>query len=542
MATIEPRLIHLLNDATTPHLPTSELPPLQLASLSSTLDRPPPLEPDASNQSDKTAPNSVQPPYISDDAPAGRSVRPESRYAGFDRGPDNVGHPVRLLRGDLGLPGPSSFFDNVLGEGTDSLENSPAKKRQRTIPVKDDFAQLPQPVKKQQAAQQQVMPPIINGLLEPPPDAALFPPISSTSFNDPDANQLNLLREFTNVNEDRGQASAQDEPSKSGKRAPVKTRKRSGKPRKKWTEEETRNLLLAVDRHGVGRWTKILEDPSFTFNDRSAGDLKDRFRTCCPEELRNKDAEKGTNSNPEETTKAPGHKAKSGLLSENILLSTDKEASEQPSSATPTVEDFIKPKKSRAHRKKVKDLAEMGIRGPFRQSHRRKGQPFTEEDDKQIREGLDIYGPAWTKIQREPRFNFGNRQPTDLRDRVRNKFPHIYQMIEKGLFQIKDPKHGSDLLEPSVNMTIENSLTKVSAAPVETLNRPSSREEVMKWPAPAQGAEMPEIMAPQSSGNTGEMDISRFLLETPPNGRRGQKPTAPPSRSSSPVNGVPSYD
>src|SRR5690606_30553155 len=119
----------------------------------------------------------------------------------------------------------------------------------------------------------------------------------------------------------------------------------------------------------------ILEDPSFTFNDRSAGDLKDRFRTCCPEELRNKDPEKDTSSNPEGTTKAPEHKAKSGLLSENILLSTDKEASEQPSSVTPTVEDFIKPKKSRAHRKKVKDLAEMGIRGPFRQSHRRKGKP-----------------------------------------------------------------------------------------------------------------------------------------------------------------------
>lgn len=539
MATIEPRLIHLLNDATTPHLPASELPPLQLASLSSSLDRPPPLEPDASSQSDKAAQNAAHPTYASENASAVRGVRSDSRYGGLDRGPENVGHPVRLLRGDIGLPGPSSFFDNVLGEGTDSLENSPAKKRQRTIPVKEDFAQLPQPVKKQQATQQQVMPPIINGLLEPPPDAALFPPISSNSFNDPDANQLNLLREFTNVNEDRGQAPAQDE---HGKPAPVKTRKRSGKPRKKWTEEETRNLLLAVDRHGVGRWTKILEDPSFTFNDRSAGDLKDRFRTCCPDELRNKDPEKDVSSNPEDTMKTPRLKAKSGLLSENILLSTEKERSAQSPSVTPTVEDLIKPKRSRAHRKKVEDLADMGIRGPFRQSHRRKGQPFTEEDDKQIREGLDIYGPAWTKIQREPRFNFGHRQPTDLRDRVRNRFPNIYQMIEKGLFQVKDTKHGSDLLEPSVNMTIENSLTKVPAAPVESLNRPSSRDEMLKWPGPAQGGEMPEIMAPQSSGNTGEMDISRFLLETPQNGRRGQRSAAPPSRSSSPINGVSSHD
>lgn len=540
MATIEPRLIHLLNDATTPHLSTSELPPPQPASLKSS-DRLPPLEPDTSNQNDKAATSAAHPLYVADDAQSRRGLQTDSRYPPTGLAPVSGSHSIRLLLEDAAVPDASNSLSKILSDGPDGVEEFPSKKRQRITPVKEDLVQLPQPVKKQQATQQQVMPPIINGLLEPPPDAALFPPISSNSFNDPETNQLNLFREFTNVTEERGQGPSH---SDSGKPGPVKPRRRSGKPRKKWTETETRNLLLAVDKHGVGRWTKILNDPSFAFNDRSAGDLKDRFRTCCPDELRAKELEKASTSNREGTAETPKRKAKSGLLSENILISTEKERPEQPRTPPPAADVPVKPKKSRAHRKKVEDLAELGIRGPFKKSHRRKGKPFTEEDDKQIREGLDIYGPAWTKIQREPRFNFANRQPTDLRDRVRNKFPNIYQMIEKGLFQIKDPSHGNDLLEPSVNMTIENSLTKVSAAPVETqLNRPSSRDEALKWAGPAQGSELPEVVAPQAAGNnTGEMDISRFLVDNPSAGRRGRKPRGPPSRASSPVNGASIHD
>lgn len=531
MATIEPRLIHLLNDATTPHLPPSELPPLQPPSFKST-GRLPPLEPDASNQNDKTGPTAVHTHSVADDTPGLRGTNSDSRCPPAGRGPPNASHSLRLLLEDTAVPEPSSSLGKILSDDApDGAEDFPSK-RQRTIPLKEDLVQLPQPVKKQQATQQQVMPPIINGLLEPPPDAALFPPISSDTFNDPEANQLNLLREFTNVNEDRGPAPSQ---SDSGKPGPVKTRKRSGKPRKKWTEAETRNLLLAVDRYGVGRWTKILEDSSFIFNDRSAGDLKDRFRTCCPDELRTKEGEIASTSNSEGSTDTPSRKIKPGLLSENIPVSTEKEGSERLSTAAPTADPPKKPKKTRAHRKKVEDLAELGIHGPFKKSHRRKGKPFSEEDDKQIREGLDIYGPAWTKIQREPRFNFANRQPTDLRDRVRNRFPNIYQMIEKGLFQVKDLSHGSELLEPSVNMTIENSLTKVSAAAAETpLNRPSSRDEALKWGGPAQGPELPELAVPLP-GNTGEMDISRFLLDNQSSKRRGGEPSQP----SSPVNDVP---
>jgi len=498
--------------------------------------------------------NSTLPPYLLDDSTNLRIGRADSRYTILDRGV-GVGaasHSLRLLLGETSAPDSSSPLSKILGDGVDGSDELSTKKRHRAIAVKDDFVQLPQPVKKQKATQQQVMPPIINGLLEPPPDAALFPPISSNSFNDNDLN-LNLLREFTNVNEDRNAATGFRDPTKP---LGVKTRRRSTKPRRKWTESETKDLLLGVNRHGVGKWTTILEDPDFNFNDRTAGDLKDRFRTCCPDELRTnlprrpkppgKSSSSTRNPGPTNRTKS---KAKTGLLSENILIATEEEDAEPQASAGESASDMpLKKKKSRAHRKKLEDLAELGIHGPFKRSRRRERRPFTEQDDKEILEGLDIYGPAWTKIQRDPRFSLSSRQPTDLRDRVRNKYPNVYQRIEKGLFQIKDTNPGNELLEPSVNMTIENSLTKVSSGPVDTqLNRPSSRDEMLKWGGPVQGPELPELISiVPTTANIGEMDISRFLVDNTsdlrPSGKQALLGAVLPSRSSSPVPGGLAYE
>ncbi|PVH97603.1 hypothetical protein DM02DRAFT_468471, partial [Periconia macrospinosa] len=48
--------------------------------------------------------------------------------------------------------------------------------------------------------------------------------------------------------------------------------------RNKWSEQETKDLLVGVSRFGIGNWKKILQCPDFTFNQRTAVDLKDRFR------------------------------------------------------------------------------------------------------------------------------------------------------------------------------------------------------------------------------------------------------------------------
>ena len=282
-------------------------------------------------------------------------------------------------------------------------------------------------------------------------------------------------------------------------------------------------------------------------------------------------------------------------MSENILNETEDDVDMDKAQPVQNDSDSGAPKqqiprKSRAHRKKMEDLAELGIKGPFKKSHRRERRPFSDQDDREILEGFELYGPQWTKIQRDPRFNLSTRQPTDLRDRLRNKYPERFASTEKAALQAsgKDsatlPTSGNNLLEPSVNMSIENSLG-VGAAKSALLSEPTpqhqpqlqrtnSKDDVVmmpRWqPAPllsntgssssltdlASGErpipELPPQMPTQTNphGNLyywnegsaggsvnagaiiGEMDISRLLLDDtqvgsdqhqhPPSDRRGQ--------------------
>jgi hypothetical protein len=491
MATIEPRLIHLLNESTaTPQASHNDLPPLHTLPLSAHGERPlPPLDRDVNSRS--------------------------STWDARQTSGSNA-YPIRLLLDDSDSgdsPPPQGQFRDDSPEGPDDAYH---KKRSRALNVKDDFVQLPQPLKKQKAAQQgPVMPPIINGLHEPPPHAALFPPISSTTFAENETSQMKLgMQEY---NHSSPEATSHRRASSETDKSSSKGRKRATKPRRKWSDEETNHLLLGVNRHGVGKWTGILEDPDFTFNERTAGDLKDRFRTCCPEELRS--SSKKSSSREHSSSKSKSI-SKKGLHSENILIEESKSRS-KGSKSSQTDSDSNK-KKSRAHRKNMEDLAELGIHGPFKKSHRRERRPFTEQDDHEILEGLEYYGPAWTKIQRDPRFHLSSRQPTDLRDRVRNKYPAVYQRIEKGTFQSKDTSRGNDIMEPSINMSIDNSLQRGNVAPMNAaVSRKDSREEMQRWPMPmmetpdytqhTQHFEFGDATVPQFMG--GEMDISRLLLD-----------------------------
>jgi hypothetical protein len=514
MATIEPRLIHLLNESTTPQLAHADLPPLH------SLPRPkstelPPLAPIEHNHNSRGATAY----FGGDDSSPLRRLddeRQDSRYA-----PSLTVYPLRLLLGEADTPEPSCPVGKILDDTPDLSDDASYKKRQRAAGGKDDFLQLPQPVKKQKATPQApVMPPIINGLHEPPPHAALFPPISSSSFNENDAGQLRILQEFNHSDE---RLAKQPSPPSDKDRSAAKPRKRSVKPRRKWSEEETNHLLLGVSRHGVGKWTSILEDPDFTFNSRTAGDLKDRFRTCCPVELRGSSRDSAAEPATSSIRGSSFQRAKKGIHSENILIE-DEGSPEAGGMMTPPTEpeSVPKPKKTRAHRKKMEDLESLGIHAPFKKSLRRERRPFTEQDDRQILDGLDEYGPAWTKIQRDARFQLASRQPTDLRDRVRNKYPSIYQRIEKGTFQIKTGGRGNGTLEPSVTMSIENSFsTSKNAAAESHMNRTGSREDLPRFPlhlmdlmdtsTNPQNLDMGETTTSQFIG--GEMDINRLLLD-----------------------------
>lgn len=525
MATIEPRLIHLLNNSQTPDLPPIQLRPLGAAA-SQSLSLPP-LKSDlvGGQPADRTLPTQIPPLHgVSDDHVTKPASRPDDSSALLTASI----RPLQLLLTET-EPAPSTIpLRMIVDDVLETPEDASNKKRHRTLPAKEDFVQLPQPLKKQKSAQQ-VVPPIIAGLHEPPPDPAVFPPITSASFDDNEPLGLAVWKELKDF-EDRPLTFRAVDVEK---HIALKKR-RAMKPRKKWTEEETNNLLLGVSRHGVGRWTSILEDPTFKFNGRTAGDLKDRFRTCCPEELRVPSTEdrpgngdNGSAANPEETGRP-----KNGYQLEDILIATGSCTAEQDatSPSAPPDSDAPKRRKTRAHRKKLEDLAELGIHGPFAKSHRRKRRPFTRQDDKEILDGLQKYGPSWTRIQRDSKYHLSTRQPTDLRDRVRNKYPDIYSKIEKANVQIKEASRAKgSILEPSVNTAAET--PRNSAIPTsldQQPNRSGSKEDLSRRPNPTsfyESAEslpgladlfdMNEPAAPSFLGSAPEMDMSNLLLDDP---------------------------
>jgi len=548
MTTIEPRLIALLNnDALSESYPTSpslELPPLQDPNILKASGRPLLLEPDASKRNGKPQHTNL--------------ISPVEEDEGTHKSGDTKKKATNAADRALGNSSPQSLR-KILDDNTGDPSTLPSKKRHIVESSKDEFVQLPQPPKKHKAAKQ-VVPPIIIGLFEPPPQAALFPPIASSSFHDSHGrNSLNTVPPKVKVPKESSKPDDVSSPIEKKKPASKGRMKKDVKARKKWSEEETNNLLLGVHKHGVGKWTDILEDPDFTFNQRSGVDLKDRFRTCCPDELRGKNHKSTTSTIKSESCRK---KPTSSLLTENILIREDDNVVKDNGSDNSSSN---KSRKSRAHRKKLEDLAQLGIDGPFRKSQRRERRPFSEEDDREILSGYQVYGAAWTRIQRDPRFHLQSRQATDLRDRFRNKYPEKFRSEEttpkeasKVVIREKDDSTttppSSSLQSSSsreglrIHQIIsenENTASKSSQAQMSGFsfkdNFPSFSDQTAE---PVDG--LPTFdwnaNAPFSS-SLGDMEISRLLLDESwidnPNGKEKQSFTDINSILSSSGDGLP---
>ncbi|CAK7208985.1 hypothetical protein SBRCBS47491_000283 [Sporothrix bragantina] len=575
MATIEPRLMHLLNvNDDRDHLPSIHstlgapdgpedgaalmLPPLELNSPESSAAKQ--SQTTQQHQQQQQRQRQQQHHHSQQHQHGGSSHASLSSAFSPSAGGDDPslssaggggGWPSRPLRmflgdGSASLVDPYTLSSTQTDPSSASASAAQMGKRAHVLPHTDELIQLPQPLKKQKSNQQvsslsQVFPPIINGLHEPPPNAAVFPPISYADYDEDESTNRGSMTTEYGSNTGSGVASsgsggaeshylfdsmlsggnltmasdhdrmgdtigmsssmlplvggrhfstssasemyprmgkatrkspvpgrparaprstrsttgeAGDSPEAASSTNSSKPKRRATKPRRRWTEEETNQLLIGVSRHGLGKWTAILEDPEFSFSSRTAGDLKDRFRTCCPEELRGKlrndnsaaasppDASTPSSSTPGPSASSNRLKSKTSLSLEDILIETDDQLehsnSNQSMDGSPgsaMSPEQPKMRKRRVHRRNMEDMIKLGIQGPFKKSHRRERRPFTEQDDTEILEGLRIYGPAWTKIHRHPSFNLASRQPTDLRDRVRNKYPEIYANIEKGVFQ-----------------------------------------------------------------------------------------------------------
>lgn len=209
------------------------------------------------------------------------------------------------------------------------------------------------------------LPPTLSGLYEPPPSAGLLP---SISVDRPELETSSTKNPGESSNTSKALSKA----------LPTKTKI----SRNKWTNAETKQLLQGVARFGIGNWTKILRCPDYEFGRRTALDLKDRFRVCCPDQYGYPVSRKAPTSSTSKALDAVG------------------------SARSPLV-----------------DLADLGIQTPFARSSRRRRHAYSEAEDQQLLKGFQTYGKSWSSIQQDASLGLGHRTRTDLRDRMRTRFP-----------------------------------------------------------------------------------------------------------------------
>lgn len=538
--TIEPHLIALLNDSHSDlEVPPSlELPPLNDPNILKVPCRPLLLEPDARERNQKPSPSS-QIASTHNKLPAstdnGEILFKEKEITKSDR--DNCTVVSTVAKCSIGGLTRQSLH-TILDDDNDTQSSSTSKKRHQIESNMDEFVQLPQPPKKQKATKQ-VVPPIIIGLFEPPLQATLFPPIASSSFHDSHGrNSLNTIPLGARIRKETLGDTQESTEEKSITATNKLQEPKIVATRNKWTDDETNQLLLGVHKHGVGCWTDILGDSNFAFNGRSPSDLKDRWRTCCPNELRKKSSPK---TKKERTKKSSQMKinSNSALTSENTF--TENKIIPDNSAVKNSIP--IRTLRKRSHRKKLEDLAQLGIEGPIRQSNRRERRQFTEDEDSAIIEGYNTYGPAWSKIQKDPKLQLQSRQPTDLRDRFRNKFPDKFReskvsknalSIQKTESRVKEthlPLHETNGRN-NESLLKEKSNSQVSTQPqTSPLSREGLRiQEIISSepyctlvahpstdPAESlsfgQFSDWNQNAAVPFSNSIGEMDISRLLLD-----------------------------
>lgn len=402
------------------------------------------------------------------------------------------------------------------------FEDTNTSKRRRIDLLNDHFSsehlQLPVP----QTQNEKKPPPfgpfaILNGLNEPPPNAALFPPIEPGSLppiltrptidlelavsekhaeKHADKRELRLEEildpnSLERSNIDYAEESKLDQPQANGhiqatsqplvdnyenqvekpadgdEPLSPKTRGRSRKNLRRWTEQETTDLLKGVVKCGIGNWTAILQQPELKFNKRSAANLKDRFRVCCPWAYGAADPNEATKQiqdtlanalmNAESLTSGAGGKI---LLPDPRPKDSNTTASAEVVESSPTKlgEQILTPSSSRTKQpppstaapgtasespqfsllakgtppqsaKSKSTLSSLGISEPYFtiKSKRRSRRPFTPAEDEALLKGYAVHGFQWTLIQQDKHLNLSHRRATDLRDRFRTKFPNAYR-------------------------------------------------------------------------------------------------------------------
>ncbi|KAI9675031.1 MAG: hypothetical protein M1817_001437 [Caeruleum heppii] len=410
-----------------------ELPPLHDTISLPTLGRPSPLEPNASANEEAHAGKS----QLSSSHRSNKNIRSRRRQS-----------PARLLYGneDVRLAeteGQSSHhatsgkkrraaspvglaLEDFLNDVDDMESPVPLKGSQKTdveTQSWNDFVQLPQPAQKSQKATKPLRFVTVAGLgrVKPAlPETTTLPPIRRGKSPGRDGRLAFLDDPVAGMERD---LSGDTDPMADQIR--IKSRQKlKDRPRKKWSDQETQDLLQGVHKYGIGNWKRIMKDPAFTFYARTSVDLKDRFRTCCPEEYR-----KHVNARSEvrSTPSAPPESPIKGSPSPYMDPGPNDQPSSTPESTAERYTQLADGPRSKSRRFNSSDLARLGVSGPFPKGNRRQRRPFTDPEDANLLRGYMTHGPCWSKIQADPSLCFDNRKATDLRDRFRNRYPERYR-------------------------------------------------------------------------------------------------------------------
>jgi hypothetical protein len=172
---------------------------------------------------------------------------------------------------------------------------------------------------------------------------------------------------------------------------------------RKWTDDETEHLFQGVVKHGLGKWKSILEDASFSFENRTAVDLKDRYRVCTsgPNKIRHViEAQRAG----EPLTPSSSSTINMRVSSEKMTDGTEAHAGgSSPPPEAPSTK---------------------------RTTGRRVRRAWTSDEDENLLKGVVKHGFQWTAIHDDKELDLSHRKATDLRDRIRNKFPEGYRNAE----------------------------------------------------------------------------------------------------------------
>ncbi|KAI4726776.1 hypothetical protein E4T49_05466 [Aureobasidium sp. EXF-10728] len=303
------------------------------------------------------------------------------------------------------------------------------------------------------------VPPVLQGLHQPPPDAGLLPSISteeaqvflSTSRSSKPAATSTSTDESTPL-------VTTQEPV-----VPIETIQGTSDKRSRrnlWTDEETNDLLAGVSRFGIGNWKKILLCSDYHFHKRTAVDLKDRFRVCRPDAYGGaRKTRKAKRVSQEET--AIAKTPKRAKTAEPTPVEAPKEADRQSKPAATTDQTLWK-------------------------AQRRPRRNFTEEEDQALLKGFREQGPSWVSICKDEAFKEHGRTPTDLRDRLRTRFPEKYAQaglasrpaVPKPAKRTRATREESEkLAEPTETLTPTATSSKdgQTKLPNDRLERTSSR-------------------------------------------------------------------